>query len=664
MAIVICRRVFSRPDWLRGALCAVLAAFAAPIWAAFSLAIGNVDHSAFSASDIRLDVGQRTAVLVASRLRLLGRDYSGVRLDCGQFQLQADGFDCASGSLSANGLSEKLPLRFSLRGGALEVDVRPAAGEQWLLKKSGSGDLDVSITAGQTKRLQALLPLPDGWKLSGRIDGRLQVGATSAGGRLVLRDAGFSDVKGIHAAEKLAGEYRLSARRNGEDWQWESEFLWQGGEVYWQPIYAKADGQAFKARGRFSPTQIEISEARLALPGIGEMTGALKWNRHDDALVAARIESAGLDLSKGGSAYLMPILAESGVPETKFGGKISFSMLWDQKGLATVGVGLDDISMRAVDGRFSAAGVRGGLPWQRDNVMEGYLKIDSAKAGGIQLGSFELPIVVEPKKFTINRAEIPVLDSQLVIERLVWRKSSKRQAWEGDLSMSLLPVPLGELTRALGLPAMSGTVSGSFPHFRYREGAAYLDGALVIQVFEGYLNCTHLRLEDPFGTIPRLTANIFANRINLGQLTDTFSFGHITGYAEAEVKDLELAGWKAVKFDAQVMSSSGDYRKRISQRAVQNISSLGGAGAGAAVQATFLRFFEEFGYDKIGLSCKLRGGICIMGGVEDVPAGYVMVKGGGLPSLTVIGYNRHVDWTELVDRLMGIVQNNVKPVIQ
>jgi hypothetical protein len=40
------------------------------------------------------------------------------------------------------------------------------------------------------------------------------------------------------------------------------------------------------------------------------------------------------------------------------------------------------------------------------------------------------------------------------------------------------------------------------------------------------------------------------------------------------------------------------------------------------------------------------------------------VKGGGIPSLSVIGYNRNVSWRELVERLKRITQENVKPIIK
>jgi len=637
---------------------------AAPALAGLSISIGSTEHPALTVTDLRLEIGPRTAVMTAARFRLLGREHAGLRVECAQFAYSADKLECSHGYLAARDLAGRLPFSFSRNGKAIALEIRPAADERWSLNGDTAGDFKLEIAGGRGERLQSWLPLPDDWKIAGRLDGRLKLARTGASGRLTLSGGSFSNSQGSHAGEQLATTIDFQARQQAKAWHWESRVHWQQGEVFIQPVYAKADGQQLTAKGRFDASRLSIDETRLVLPGIGEISGALQWNRRAARIESARLESAGLDLSRGGSAYLMPILAQFAVPETKFGGRLSFSLLWDQAGLATVGVGLDDLSLQAADGRFSATGIRGGLPWQRTGVMEGYLAVDAAQVADFRLGSFNLPITVEPQRFSIRQAEIPFLDSKLQIERLVWRKSTKRQAWEGDLGLSLPPVSLPDLTKALGLPVMSGQVSAAFPRLRYREGAAYLDGSLQIRVFEGDIQFLHLRLEDPFGSTPRLTADVVASRINLGQLTDTFSFGRITGYADAEIKGLELVGWKPVKFDARVSSSPGNYPKRISQRAVQNISSLGGAGAGAANQASFLRFFETFGYENIGLSCQLRGGICTMGGVEDVPAGYVIVKGGGLPALSVIGYNRQVNWPELVDRLHGIIRNNVKPVIQ
>ncbi len=171
-------------------------------------------------------------------------------------------------------------------------------------------------------------------------------------------------------------------------------------------------------------------------------------------------------------------------------------------------------------------------------------------------------------------------------------------------------------------------------------------------------------LFDPFGKVLRMQADLEMRNLDLDLLTRTFSFGNITGRVDAQVADLELANWQPVKFDARVASSPGEYSRKISQRAVQNISALGGAGAAAAIQRSFLGFFEQFGYQKLGLSCKLRNGVCEMSGAEEAPQGYVIVKGGGIPAITVIGYNRYVSWSELTGRLKRIIQDNVRAIVE
>jgi hypothetical protein len=42
----------------------------------------------------------------------------------------------------------------------------------------------------------------------------------------------------------------------------------------------------------------------------------------------------------------------------------------------------------------------------------------------------------------------------------------------------------------------------------------------------------------------------------------------------------------------------------------------------------------------------------------------VLVKGGGIPAITVMGYNRQVSWQELLDRIKRVTQGNVKPIVE
>ena len=153
--------------------------------------------------------------------------------------------------------------------------------------------------------------------------------------------------------------------------------------------------------------------------------------------------------------------------------------------------------------------------------------------------------------------------------------------------------------------------------------------------------------------------------LDLDLLTRTFSFGNMQGRIDVDVNDLQLQDWQPARFDARIFSSAGNYPKKISQKAVQNISALGGAGAAAAIQRSYLSFFENFGYDRIGWRCVLRNGVCEMGGVDEGRSmSYTLVQGGGIPAITVMGYNRAVSWRELTTRIKRITQDNVKPIVK
>ena len=151
------------------------------------------------------------------------------------------------------------------------------------------------------------------------------------------------------------------------------------------------------------------------------------------------------------------------------------------------------------------------------------------------------------------------------------------------------------------------------------------------------------------------------NEIN-GAIRDS-----ITGFVDADVRDLELQRWRPVRFDARIASSAGSYPRRISQRAVQNISALGGAGASAAIQRGLIGLFDTFGYRELGFRCVLRANVCRADGIAGANRaddGFVIVRGGGVPALDVIGYNRRIDWNELVERLQRVTSGKVAPELR
>src|SRR5690606_3218032 len=192
------------------------------------------------------------------------------------------------------------------------------------------------------------------------------------------------------------------------------------------------------------------------------------------------------------------------------------------------------------------------------------------------------------------------------------------ESWHWHLRANLTPISMPAFTQALGWPTMQGELAATIPLVTYSGGRLTTDGDMHFKVFNGSAVITNLALQEPLGLTPRLWGDLRMRNLDLGALTRTFSFGAIEGRLDGDVAGLQLAGWKPVQFDAALYSSPGKYKKKISQRAVENISALGGAGAAAAIQRSFLRFFDEFNYASIGLSCRLRNGNCLMGGIESV----------------------------------------------
>jgi hypothetical protein len=133
------------------------------------------------------------------------------------------------------------------------------------------------------------------------------------------------------------------------------------------------------------------------------------------------------------------------------------------------------------------------------------------------------------------------------------------------------------------------------------------------------------------------------------------------------IDDLQLFNWQPIAFDAKLFTPPDDRSKhRISQRAVENIGSIGGGGGGvtAALSSGFLRFFDDFRYDRLGLSCRLENDICYMNGVAPAPnGGYELVKGSGVARNDVIGGARRVDWPRLVQQLIAVTESG-GPVVQ
>ena len=104
-------------------------------------------------------------------------------------------------------------------------------------------------------------------------------------------------------------------------------------------------------------------------------------------------------------------------------------------------------------------------------------------------------------------------------------------------------------------------------------------------------------------------------------------------------------------------------RQRISQRAVQNISSVGEGMYIGGLQGQLIGFFDDFGYARMGISCRLANGVCRMGGLRSVGNAFTILEVTVIPHLRVVGHNRNTDWPTLVERIGAAIGGEVAPVV-
>lgn len=631
-----------------------------------------------------------SAKLALKRLNAQGRDLGDVSIACGRFAFENRILQCEDGHLQG---TARWPLRFSydLVRKDLRLSITPEKDELWQLDIAG-GEWRVNLGNASLARIAPLWPAPAGpaaesiRPTAGRVSGVLHYGPTRMDADLRISDGAFSDGSGLRAAEQLQGRITLDATRAGPLWNWQAALQWDQGAVFWDPLYVAVEsggpGHRLSARGTLVAGRVAVEQAALDWHGLGQLIGSADFALGQAAVNPPLKESPpGKDSPLGRFALSAHGLRLAGL-------RALLPQTWlDQHALGDLTLkGSADFSLRGAAGEIAEATLRladasinaplRGLALERVDMQWMHastapqpftFNLDALRVRDLAFGPIGASGETRDGRLHIPSLVVPLLDGFLGFSDI----EIGRDAFQ--LQGALTPVSMERLTTALGWHPLGGQLAFVLPRVQYHASTLAVDGALLFNLFGGDASVAAIRLENPFGRTPQLTADLHLKRLNLEEMTGAVKFGSITGFVDVDVEGLVMENWQPVSMDARVATSEGAFAKRISQRAVQNISSIGGAGAGAAIQRSFLGFFETFGYQRIGLSCRLRNGVCLMGdgtppppgaGAESASGSFTLIKGGGLPSVNVVGYNRLVGWQELLDRIKAVIDGNSRPVFQ
>jgi len=476
----------------------------------------------------------------------------------------------------------------------------------------------------------------------------------------------LSDNQGKYISEQLLSDVHLSLENKRDDWQWQSKVNINGGQAYADPVFIDFNDTPFEllSEGVWlnKSKQFQLTKTRFEQKSV--MALSMKGRGSLSQIESLNVEIMPSELQTLYSIWGQPFTLGTPMDSLDFTGKLGLT--YQQQGdNYHVSMNMDKISVSDQAGRFSLDNLSGVFGWSNyQQIALIDIEWTNGMVYALTLGPSHLKANVEHETVVLQQPWLlPILDGELHMTEFSLKKHDNDLP-EWTFVGELTPISMTSLSSALGWPVMHGKLSGVIPKVSYANQQVKVDGILKVNLFEGETLIRDLQLDNPFGVLPHLSANVTMDNINLETLTQTFDFGKITGKLDGKVNGLRLSNWKPVAFDAEFSTPEGDKsRRRISQKAVDSLSRVGGGAAGV-LQRSFLRFFEDFSYQRLGLSCKLQNTVCDMSGVGEAEQGYYIVKGGGLPPrINVIGYTRRVNWPDLIERLEA-VSNSDGPIIQ
>lgn len=593
---------------------------------------------------------------------------------------QGTGWRC-EGELRAG---RSVPLRLAIDLDETRTDARLTRGGSALAlhRDAATPDLTrIDLTRVPLLWTQALLTQAweQGRVKSGTIDGRLTVAApprapTRIAGAVHLRGVAFETPDGTIAGENVAVRTQVDAVI-GDTMRVQLDGHLLGGDMLFGNAYlalqqrqvaVTVDAVQRLDGGWQFPRLRWQDDGILAIEGSAALTP-------DASLQALDLRARSQDLAPLRDGYLTGFLGLAGLADLQLRGAADARVHFEDSVLHEADFVAHAVAIDDPQGRFRFEGLQGDVRFSSgvsSPAIDSELRWLGGSLHGLSFGQARLPFSSHDGVLSLREAvTVPMLGGQAAIDHLQLRPPSGGLGLDIRFGLELARLDMAKLSAALGWPAFTGELTGHIPEARYADDRLEFQGGLSAELFGGTVQVSSLAMERPFGVAPTLSSDIAFNDIDLEALTGVLGFGAVTGKLDGAIQHLRLVDWQPVAFDAELhtdraAAKAHGVRQRISQRAVQDLSSVSDASFVTSLQSQLLGLFDDFGYRRIGIRCRLNDEICEMDGLGSAGPGFIIVEGSGVPRLSVVGFNRRVDWPTLLERLEAASKGDVKPVFE
>jgi len=516
-----------------------------------------------------------------------------------------------------------------------------------------------------------LASLPQETQLQGKADLKAQFsgGQTLERGQIsaIFHQLMYSNSSGDQVGQQMDARLALQLSRRDQAWGVNGEVRLVGGEFYVAPFYYLHQGQpvrvSWKSEIEVAQKKLHITQLRYRHPDVVSLDAALAVDWGATSLV----QSFSLYLPRTGLQgiyrhYLHNWLNSMQYGELDTGGEFSLTVSGKPQD-QIVDADFFGLSVRDHGQRFALEKLNGKIYWQNREVA--WQELPNATWLQWEHAHYhQIPFdIKKPLFFLLNadraklfrQGHIQILDGGIDIVEFSLQHGRDAEQRQVEFSLKVQPISMDALSKVLNLPKLGGQLSGVIPQVALKGRQLSVGGALLVKLFGGDIVIHHLGIDDPLGAVPIVSAQININKLDLETLTQYFSFGYISGQLSGYVKALRMINWQPIAFDAYLGTpEDATGRQVISQKAIENISNIGGSSTVNAISHQIMQAFEHFSYEKIGWGCVLSNGVCRMSGAAPATnTAYYLVKGWGLPRIDVMGFNQRVDWNTLVSRILS-----------
>ncbi|HLB30747.1 MAG TPA: hypothetical protein VJN91_04395 [Gammaproteobacteria bacterium] len=636
------------------------------------LDLGRVETEYFTLTDLVAEIAWQADDHVSLLLRgdLVQTNPSATKtpiaIECQTAEWRDGGLNCAEGVLEL-GHQDGAPTRMKV-----EFALGLGADRHWEFKSEDIA-LDLALLAG------GLRTVPEstgaGALTGGMFNGAVQVKGDGAQLMGISLDGDLTDLSlsADSILEHVDAALILNAELVNETWRLAATMKLKAGAVYLvSPREVLGDRPGFYIEPGADPIVVDLDVAWD--PGRDQFLIRHFFYSHPGVLQAAFSAEVGLDpepaisslqlalsapaLEQAYPVYLQPLLLRTSINNLELVGDLETGIHWRKGAMDEAWLRVGDLHLADARKRFAIYGLHGDLRVRGDETpVRSTLGWAGLSFYRLNLGAGDMAFMsIGDQIEVVEWHDMPILDGVFHVEDFQIRNFGK-PGFSLMLDGHLAPVSLREFSQAMGWPVMSGTLAGEFKGLHYRHGALELNGDLNIGAFGGDITLRDLTITGLFSQYSVLQGDIDFERLDLEQLTQTFTFGKIEGTLAGAVSDLVLEDWRPVSFEAQFATVADERPHRISRRALENLNQLGG-GLSGTMSRGFLSLFPEYSYGQLGISCYLHGGVCELGGIRAVEGGsYLLTRGGLLPPwVEVRARGRSISWDELVDGLKQISQ--------